>query len=289
MIERPIVDAAVKQFEEQGYCVLPSLLAGDVTDRLNDLTDSFLTAAREVEGETSIYDVDEGHTAAAPRVRRIKKPHELHADYRQAAADERLLLLLTELIGENIRLHHSKINTKQALVGTPLEWHQDWAFIPHTNQSLAIASLMLDSVDDDNGPMLAIPGSHRLGLLNHHDRAGYFTGAINPDDPALRTDQAIPITGPKGTVTLHHPLLIHGSAPNRGSRRRHVLFFEYAATDAWPLFYGVQWEEYTSRVVCGSETHEPRLEPCFVRMGYPRRYEGSIYANQQAVEKKYFS
>ncbi|GAA3947212.1 phytanoyl-CoA dioxygenase family protein [Allohahella marinimesophila] len=279
----------IENYQLNGYVVLSGLLAGSLLDQLNQLTEDLLTRAGAISAEDAIYDLEPGHTAQQPAVRRIKKPHDIDALYRSAAADKVLLPYLKAVIGHDIRLHHSKINTKQPLTGSSLEWHQDWAFIPHTNQSVVVASLMLDDVDATNGPMLVIPGSHRKTLLDHRNSAGEFTGAIDPDDPELSTEEAVAVTGPAGTVTLHHPLLIHGAGPNRSERRRNVLFYEYAAADAWPLFYGVNWPEYSSRLICGKECIEPRLEPCFVRMGYPRPYEGSIYANQQAARKRFFT
>jgi len=285
---RKSVDDAVATFHQDGFCVLPGLLGPETLVALNALTDHLLEEAVNVSGETDVYDLEADHCPEQPAVRRIKKPHDIDKVFRDAAEQSELLQYLKALMGPDIRLHHSKINTKQPHRGSALEWHQDWAFIPHTNQNLVIVSIMLDPVDDENGPMMVIPTSHRNGLLDHRNPDGDFTGAIDPDDPALELERAIALKGPSGTVTLHHPLLAHGAAANRSDRRRNVLFYEYAAADAWPLFYGVDWPEYTRRLICGNECNEPRLEPCFVRMGFPRPYEGSIYANQQAVRKRYF-
>lgn len=217
-------------------------------------------------------------------MRRIKRAHEVDPLYWDYARFAPLVAILQALIGPSIRLHHSKINLKTARYGAPLEWHQDWAFIPHTNPDLAIASVMIDEVDLDNGPLLVLPGSHRR-LMDHHD-GGWFVGAIKPEH--LDASRATPIVGPPGTVTLHHPLLVHGSALNRSARNRRLLFYEYAAADAWPLIYGVEYREYSRRLVVGEPSPSIRLTPTEVKMPHPVRHAGSIYNNQRDLESRFF-
>ena len=52
-----------------------------------------------------------------------------------------------QLIGPDLRLHGSKLNMKSAGYGAPVEWHQDWAFYPHTNEDVLAIGIMLDDVD----------------------------------------------------------------------------------------------------------------------------------------------
>ena len=72
-----------------------------------------------------------------------------------------LIDILTTLIGPGVRFQTSKLNMKSAGYGAAVEWHQDWAFYPHTNDDLLAVGVMLDDVEDINGPMQVIPGSHR--------------------------------------------------------------------------------------------------------------------------------
>ena len=68
---------------------------------------------------------------------------------------------------------------KAAHDGSAVEWHQDWAFHPHTNDDLLTVGVMLDDVDETNGPLCVLPGSHRGEIHDHHAN-GYFSGAIDP-------------------------------------------------------------------------------------------------------------
>jgi ectoine hydroxylase-related dioxygenase (phytanoyl-CoA dioxygenase family) len=280
------IPALVAEFRETGFVKIEGLFGPAELAALNAKTRDVLAGAAGIPGETKVFDVEDSHQPQEPRVRRIKKPHEVDPLYRELAGFAPLVEVLRGIIGPDIRLHHSKINLKSARFGSPLEWHQDWAFIPHSNLDLAIAAIMLDAVDEENGPMLVIPGSHKDGLLDHHGEDGWFAAAIDPDK--LDLDAAVPLTGPPGTVSIHHPLLVHGSALNRSTRERPLLFYEYAAADAWPLFYGVEWGEYSSRMIAGEASAHLRLEAVPVKMPHPVRSGGSIYNNQRDLKRRFF-
>jgi ectoine hydroxylase-related dioxygenase (phytanoyl-CoA dioxygenase family) len=280
------MNALAEEFRTQGFVKLEGLFDPAALAALLAKTEAVLARAHGIPGEDAVFDVEDTHRPDRPRVRRIKKPHNVDPLYWAMAKYPALVEAVQALIGADLRLHHSKINTKSPKWGSPLEWHQDWAFIPHSNQDLCIAAVMLDAVDEGNGPMLVIPGSHRGGLLDHHDPEGWFAGAIDPD--RLDLDAAVPLVGPPGTVTLHHPLLVHGSALNKSERERRLLFYEYAAADAWPLIYGVDWPEYAGRMVAGTAKPGIRLEDVPVKMPHPVRTAGSIYNNQRDLKSRFF-
>ena len=40
---------------------------------------------------------------------------------------------------------------------------------------------------------------------------------------------------PAGSISVHHTRTLHGSTLNTSEEPRRMLFFQYAAVDAWPL------------------------------------------------------
>lgn len=282
------IDAIVDHYGRHGYALVHDLLTEDEIATLRAVTDRIAGEAFGVAGETGVFDFEEGHTPGSPRIQRIKKPHRVDPFYTTLARHPEILAVLRRLIGENIRLSHSKINMKAARLGSPLEWHQDWAFAPHTNMATCVAAVMIDDADVENGAMQVLPGSHKGPLLEHHDEDGYFVGAIAPDSPNLDLSTATPLVGKAGTISFHHPMTIHGSGANRSGRPRRILFLEYAAADAFPLFYTVDWEEYNARIVSGSATNEVRVEPNYVKLPFPSRVGSSIYKLQAGAKTKFF-
>ena len=92
----------------------------------------------------------------------------------------RLLAVLSTLLAPSgVRLHGSKLNLKAPEFGSPVEWHQDWAFYPHTNDDLLAVGVLLDDATEQNGPLMVLPGSHRGPTFDHHGSDGLFCGAMS--------------------------------------------------------------------------------------------------------------
>lgn len=279
-------DAIIATYRDQGYALMPGFLAPEETAQLRAVTAQVESEAAGLTQSTPVFDFEPSHTPGNPKIQRIKKPNRVDGFYDALARHEKLLAVIAREIGASIRLNHAKINMKYAQVGSPLEWHQDWAFAPHTNMSTIVASVFIDDCTEDNGPLTVIPASHKLGLFDHHDEQG-FVGAIGADTPGVDFGQSVALLGPAGTVALHHPLMIHGSAANSSGGPRRILFLEYAATDAFPLFYAVDWPEYNSRIVAGPATSMARLEPVHVKLPYPAP-GSSIYKTQARLRSRFF-
>ena len=284
--------AQIRQYKEDGYTFAKGVLEPHVLQKLRDVTDRIVESAANVTEHTSVLDLETSHTPEQPHVRRIKQPHLVANFSRDLAGYQPIMDVLVPLMGEHIRLRAGgKINIKAPAYGSPVEWHQDWAFYPHTNQSVLAIGILLDDMTEQNGPLQVVPGTHKGPVLDHHSN-GAFCGAINGTDAGLDVSDAVTVTGRAGDMSVHHARLIHGSAMNTSEKPRRVLFFEYAAVDAWPLA-GVEsvadLAEFNSRIVYGEPTLQPRLEDVPVRLPLPRAvYQGSIYENQRETGARYF-
>ncbi len=276
-------------YNENGFVMVRQVLDAREMAELRANVDEIVAGAGKVTGHTDIYDLEDGHTREAPKVRRIKTPHK-HFDYfKKLIRHPGITSALACLIGPNIRLHGSKLNMKSAGYGAPVEWHQDWAFYPHTNDDVTATGLLLDDCDEENGPLLVIPGSHRGRMYDHHSD-GYFCGAITGELNQIDFSKAVALTAKAGDMSIHHARTLHGSAQNTSSKQRRLLLFEYAAADAWPLLGVPDFSEFNSRIVLGEATVVPRIQPVPVRMPFPpARSQGSIYENQRGAKVKYFA
>ncbi len=278
----------IREYETDGATLIDGLIPAADLQRLVEATDRLMATAAETDESNGVLELDTGHTRAAPRIRRIKTPHKADPVFEGFIRDPGPMSLVTKILGPDVRLSHSKINTKAGDNGSPIEWHQDWAFAPHTYMGLCIVAVMLDDCTAENGPLMVMPGSHRGKLLEHHDADGYFVGAIDIPGNGIDLTKARPLTGKAGSITLHHPMTIHGSAPNRSGKMRRMMFLEYAAADAFPLFYGVDWSEYMSRMVAGTGTSMVRTEPVTIKQPFPTRAPGSIFESQSQLRNRYF-
>ncbi len=283
-----ISDREIAFYRENGYLLVENVLDRSTRARMKEVIAELVAKAKGVVEHDNVYDLEPSHTPQAPRVRRIKKPHSVHPIFWEFAKSPALMEVCTRLLGPNVRLHGSKLNMKDPKYGSPVEWHQDWAFYPHTNDELLAIGVMLDDVELENGPLMVLPGTHR-GPVHDHHADGRFCGAIDPTAVKLPYDKAVAVTGRAGSASFHHVRLVHGSAQNTSSNPRQLLLYECGAADAWPLVNFTTLEEYDSRMLCGQSTIEPRVERVPMRMPFPPALNpGSIYENQTSVQRRYF-
>src|SRR5262245_2240674 len=285
-----IGEQEVRAYRQGGVIVVPDVLDGETLSHIRRVVAELTAGASEVNAHNDVYDLEPGHTPANPRVRRIKAPHKVHPVFDEIVRSPAVIGILKALLGPGLRLHGSKLNMKSARYGSPVEWHQDWAFYPHTNDDILAVGVLLDDTDLSNGPMLVTPGTHTGPVWNHHAKDGRFIGLIDPDEIGPEIARAVPCVGRAGTMSFHHVRALHGSALNTSDRPRNLLLYEVAVSDAWPLLGVKDFDEFDSRLLAGGSVIEPRMKNVPVRMPLPPPLRsGSIYETQSASRKAYFS
>ena len=294
-----IKEDQVKSFKEKGYLVIENLLPENILKDLQKFTEDFVEKSKFIKENDLIFDLSDDHTPENPVVRRLKDPHLNHSVYSDIIKNNLITDVVSKLIGNNIRLEHTKLNFKSAKGGEAIEWHQDWAFYPHTNDDIVEVGIFLDDCGNENGPLLCVPGSHK-GPIDDHHQNGYFIGAVDPSKSHYNLETAEPIVAKAGSISVHHVRCLHGSRKNNSEKSRRVLFAGYCAADAWPLrgildsgikpntsegdFVGNVYSAFRERMIKGKSSLVARVEANPVRMPYPPSPNiGSIYENQKEV------
>ena len=95
---------------------------------------------------------------------------------------------------------------KSGEFGSPVHWHQDWAFYPHTNDDILAVGVAIDDMTRENGCLLAIPESHRGPVLDHN-QDGAFVGAVTEHDFAPTDAESIEVLS--GGISIHHVRTLH--------------------------------------------------------------------------------
>ena len=188
----------IEFYGENGYLVVPDAIAQERMARARAKLAELIEASRRVSASDAIYDLEDAHTPKNPRVRRIKDPHKVDEVYADLLKASEITDIVAQLIGPDLRMEHTKLNLKPARGGEPVEWHQDWAFYPHTNDDILEVGVMIEDCTMENGPLLIIPGSHRGPVFDHHYR-GHFAGAIDPVALGPDIRRSVAITGKAGT------------------------------------------------------------------------------------------
>ena len=274
-------------FRTHGYLVVEDAVT---PEQLAGLRADFETWVEDSRRETAAYgetidgrarfDVEPGHSAERPGLRRVSSPAEVSGAYHEVMTSSRMVEMVAELIGPNVKLHHDKINSKLPGTATKVDWHQDFPFTPHSNDDLITALLMVDEVTDANGPLEVVPGSHR-GRLRSLWHEGRFTGSVDRGTAERCAAAAVRCTGPAGAVCLMHTRLLHGSAPNRSDGARTLYIAVYSAEDAVPLCDNPLPSRFEGLLVHGKRTGSVRTTPYAMRL--PQKPKGASFFAQQAA------
>jgi|TARA_B100000085_G_scaffold126548_1_gene115170 phytanoyl-CoA hydroxylase len=299
-----ITNEQINYYKDKGYLVVENAIPQDKLKELQKVTDEYVANSKDVVVNDEVYDLADDHSSTNPNLRRLKNPHLLHDVYKNITEDACILDIVEKLVGKNIRRDHTKLNFKSARGGESIEWHQDWAFYPHTNDDIVEVGIFLDDCGEENGPLMAVPGSHK-GPLDDHHHQGVFIGAVDPANSHYDLSTAEPFLAKAGSISLHHVRSLHGSKKNNSEKSRRVLFVGYTAADSWPLkgildlglkptssegdFVKNIYSVYEGNIVRGDPCLEARVENNPIKMPYPPPHSvGSIYENQKVVRGRSF-
>ena len=136
-------------------------------------------------------------------------------------------------------MHQFKINGKQAFDGDVWQWHQDYGTWRNDDQmpearAMNVA-IFLDEVNEFNGPLMFIPGSHKQGVLDAAARHQHHQLSAVDDRPrhhraswSTRGGIVAP-KGPAGSMILFHGCLVHASTSNLSPWNRVSVYLRLCA------------------------------------------------------------
>ena len=167
----------------------------------------------------------------------ITRLHRFSALVRSHIRDPRRLDAVTEIVGRDLFCPNDLYFFKPPGTGRPIAWHQDSWYFRNTyvssvgdaiDQATIGTWLALDDADEENGCLWVIPGSHRLGIIDHSE--------VESDDYLLQKrvtvsdemeERAMPVEVPKGALVFFNNALLHRSTPNRSDRFRRAYIVHY--------------------------------------------------------------
>src|ERR1043166_3213304 len=220
----------VAQFDRDGYLFFPKLFSVAETKVLTDEVPS-LYARREV------YNVREKGSDA---VRTNFAAHMYSAPFARLARHPRMVEPVVQVFGEPVYMHQFKINGKMAFDGDVWQWHQDfgtWFNDDQMPEARAMnVAIFLDEVNEFNGPLMFIPCSHKLGVLDPgHDTTTTSYPLWTVDHETITRLVAeggiVAPKGPPGSILLFHGNLVHASGSNLTPRSRWIVYLSLNRCD----------------------------------------------------------
>jgi ectoine hydroxylase-related dioxygenase (phytanoyl-CoA dioxygenase family) len=171
----------------------------------------------------------------------ISTAHLRHARVYDLLTDARIVGYMRDLLGEDVIGWGSHFFCKLPGDGKRVSWHQDSSYWPLTPSKVVTAWLAIDDADVENACMRYIPRSHLLGhltyTLNENDESNVLDQTV-PDAEKLGSPVDVELKA--GEISMHSDLLLHGSEPNRSTRRRCGLTLRYCPAE---VRAGLGWNE----------------------------------------------
>jgi len=256
------------KFWRDGVLVVENAVDPKVLDGLKSVFAGWVDESRqhgEDFGETldgrPRFDLQPGHSAENPGLRRVQSPEEVSEVYADAMRNAHTVDYCAELIGPAIRFHHGKVNSKLPGTATQVKWHQDFLFQPMTHHDMITCLLFVDEVTLENGPLEVLPGS----IVE------------------AQKENVVKCTGPAGAVCLMHVNLLHGSAPNLSDKPRTLYITTYYSEDAIELSENHLPSRFTHELVRGEASGRVRCTP--YEMELPAVPKGtSFFAQQEGAD-----
>jgi len=224
-----LTDEQLNKFRTDGYLRGGKVLDDDVVEVLRSEVLRVIDE-REGSGKQPVLCRNFGKPEAP--VWQIVNIWEASASFFQLIHNPTIIEEMAQLTGaKTLRIWHDQIQYKPATTGGVNMWHQDaplWPILaPMTEVTAWVA---LDDVDEENGCMSMVPGSHLWG--NHMDDLAKLTSfdAMPSEYHGHKVEvRTCPVR--KGEVHYHHALTWHGSNSNNSVRPRRAIALHFM-TDA---------------------------------------------------------
>lgn len=230
-----------RTFDEQGYVVVPDLLAPDELAELRRRVDAVMDGtvkphSPNTRGDMEDFDIQwEPATRDDPRVKRRDKLrvvfHLCHTlpYFMEHATRPRTLGVVSALLGSGVKLYTDQLFFKPAHHGSEVPFHQDSSYWPDWEPRLLTCWVAIDEATIANGCVRVIPGSHKKQLPHHH-----FPDSTQSEgllESEVEVEREVPVELAAGSAMFHHSLLIHRSFPNTSDRSRRGLATIYLPAD----------------------------------------------------------
>ncbi|HTE06327.1 MAG TPA: phytanoyl-CoA dioxygenase family protein [Planctomycetota bacterium] len=234
----PILAAAQREaFARDGWTVVRNLLSPAECDALELVTMALLRREIPVPGRDYCdMTADYGRPIEEHALLNVMLPRRHHAPLRGDAYERRAAAVAAQLCGPDLVLDYDQIVAKPPRSPDAIfHWHQDLAYWPLTADTRTASFwLALDEVDEDNGCVRFVDGSHREPALRPHhplhgdrDTNHTLVAALDPS-----RDRPRPARLHRGDASVHHERTLHGSGGNTSDRWRRGFVIAFRAASA---------------------------------------------------------
>jgi ectoine hydroxylase-related dioxygenase (phytanoyl-CoA dioxygenase family) len=288
-----LTKAQVETYTRDGFVIIPKAISSDKLQAMRDELDKWIEESKSYKdnyGKTpngkARFDLEKGHCAENPKLRRVANPADISQAYRDVLFEGPAVKAVVDLIGPNVKFHHCKLNIKLPGMKTRVDYHQDQPFDVHTNDDHLALLVLIDDMNEENGCVRILKGSHNGPRYSHYER-DEFVGKVDEDIQKKCRRYATKIEGKAGDICLMSTWCLHGGTANLSQSLRRMLICDYTTADNYPLMQPIVPSEHTGRIVAGKATRQVRFREGVLEL--PKHYESDSFfgaQGQKGVQKE---
>ena len=238
------IESACRDFKENGYLLIRGFFSSRQTKGMLENVQRYIREVVPTLDETVVFHADKDKPETLFRTEALDQ----HDDwFDRLNHDDRITTLAKRLLDDELYYQRVAFFGKLPNGGEATPPHQDGYYFRLTPNEAMTVWLPLDPVDQENGCIRYVPGSHLNGLREHNIGKTYgFSLGIDDYGPADE-EAEVAIEANPGDLILHHSLTIHRADSNNSNRQRRALGLVYFAARAQPDDEAAQAHEATIR------------------------------------------
>jgi phytanoyl-CoA hydroxylase len=218
------------QFDVDGFVVLPGYVRGQQLEDLQTKVADFIRDVVPTMPGEKVFFEDKQQPAT---LKQLQSLHEYDEYFAELFLNGSFPALASELLGDNVLPSNVQYFNKPPGGSQPTPAHQDGFYFKLEPCQALTMWLALDVVDEENGCIRYVRGSHRRGMRPHgRTQTLGFSQGITDFPRAEDLADERPISAQPGDVIAHHAMTIHRADANRSRRSRRALGLTYYAASA---------------------------------------------------------
>ncbi len=223
----PKLDGLSQSYARDGFAIVRDVLDADLVAEANRHVDWLMARHPELPPERLGYWL----TPTDPFWMRL-------------VSDPRLVDIAAAIVGPDVALFAADYIAKPPGTGQKVAWHQDASYWPLEPMQVVTLWVAYTPSTLQNGCVRVIPGTQHIALQPRNPEEKDFAGEMlrGMDQSLIAGREAVDFVLEPGDVSLHHPLIIHGSNANTSSVWRRGGTYQYIPTTTcvtkkdWPVF-----------------------------------------------------
>lgn len=228
----PELSKLKQDFDRDGYIAVQPLFDAEKMAEINRELDRYIAECVPKMPDNEVYYEDKSDASTLKQLQNMSR---YDGYFRELIETDVIRDMAEAALGEEVDVVNLQLFSKPAGTGQATPPHQDGYFFHLTPSKAVTGWLALEAVDDENGCIHYVRGSHKSKGFRPHARStvlGFSQGMTDfgtPEDKA----NSVAFPGGPGLFLLHDSKIVHWAGANRSkTRRRRALGFIYFAKSA---------------------------------------------------------